>query len=93
MFQLLGVFDIFCFPPLRAGRPLTELTAGLSSAHIDQWRVQLDDIAREVRDFMSQMDLPHWRASPPTSVPADPLPSLSDDRAVEEELRLIGLPV
>jgi len=78
---------------LRAGRPLTELTAGLPSAHIDQWRVRLDGIAREVRDFMSQTGLSHWRASPQSSVPADPLPSLQGDNAVEEELSLIGLPV
>ena len=63
-------------PSLRAGRPLTELTAGLPSAHIDQWRVRLDGIAREVRDFMSQTGLSHWRVSPQSSVPADPLPSL-----------------
>ena len=63
-------------PSLRAGRPLTELTAGQPSAHIDQWRVRLDGIAREVRDFMSQTGLSHWRVSPQSSVPADPLPSL-----------------
>ena len=63
-------------PSLRAGRPLTELTARLPSAHIDQWRVRLDGIAREVRDFMSQTGLSHWRVSPQSSVPADPLPSL-----------------